>query len=147
MACEPPCSYALDVESKASAVMEVCGRILSQLQRNDFSQDDIFAVHLALEEAFANAIRHGNKMDPTKKVRIAYSVGVDKVEISLTDQGEGFKPEVVPDPRVGSNLYKPEGRGLFLIGSYMDIAKFNEKGNCLYMVRYKERPPLARNQG
>jgi serine/threonine-protein kinase RsbW len=137
----------MDVESKASAAMKVCDQILSQLERNDFSQDDIFAVHLALEEAFANAIRHGNKMDPTKKIRIAYSVGTDKVEISLTDQGKGFKPEAVPDPRVGSNLYKPEGRGLFLIGSYMDVAKFNEKGNCLYMVRYKERPPLASNQG
>ena len=76
----------------------MCGKILSQLQRNCFSQDDIFAVHLAVEEAFINAIRHGNKMDPTKKVKIEYLVSSDKVEIFMTDQGEGFNPEAVPDP-------------------------------------------------
>ena len=146
MASQPPRSGILIVESKASAALAVCRRILSQLESNSFSQDDIFAVHLALEEAFINAIKHGNKMDPTKKVKIDYSVGWDKVEICLTDQGDGFDPDAVPDPRVGDNVYRPEGRGLFLINSYMDVVKFNEKGNRLYMARYKEKPPLHKSR-
>ncbi len=139
-------SRSLVVESKPSAIVGVCGRVLSELESHNFSQDDVFAVHLALEEAFINAIRHGNKMDATKKVRIDYSVASDKVEISMTDQGDGFDPEAVPDPRIGKNLYKPEGRGLFLINSYMDVVKFNESGNSVRMVRYRQRPSQAECQ-
>lgn len=143
MTAESPITCSVVVDSKPSAIVGVCSKILSALQSNRFSQDDIFAVHLAIEEAFINAIRHGNKMDPTKKVRIEYLVGSDKVEVFVTDQGEGFDPEAVPDPRLGKNLYRPEGRGLFLINSYMDEVTFNERGNRVRMVRFKEKPPLT----
>lgn len=146
MVLETPNSDSVIVESRLSAIGEVCKQILSKLQGNSFSEDDIFAVHLALEEAFINAVMHGNKMDPNKKVQIDYSVGLDKIEISITDQGKGFEPQEVPDPRVGKNLYKPEGRGLLLIHSYMDVVKYNEQGNCVYMVRYKEKPELKKPQ-
>jgi serine/threonine-protein kinase RsbW len=125
----------------------VCEQILPKLETNGFSKDDIFAVHLALEEAFLNAVKHGNKMDSTKDVKIDYSVDLDKVEISVTDQGEGFEPASVADPRYGEDLYKPGGRGLLLMNSYMDMVKFNERGNSLYMVRYKEKPRLTKDQG
>jgi len=131
------------VVSTPSAIVEVCKRLLSEVEANDFSQEDIFAVHLALEEAFINAIKHGSKMDTNKEVKIDYSVGLDKVEISMTDLGEGFDPDSVPDPRVGANLYKTEGRGLLLMRSYMDVVEFNERGNSVRMVRYKEKPRLT----
>jgi len=133
------------VESKPSAVAGLCEPILGTLAGSGFSKEDVFAVHLALEEAFINAVNHGNKMDPSKKVTIDYSVDLDKVEISMTDQGEGFDPGAVPDPRVGENLYKPQGRGLLLMNSYMDVVKFSERGNRVYMVRYKEKPDMMRN--
>ena len=137
-------NYSIVVESRPSVIVGVCEQILSKLEANGFDKDDIFAVHLALEEAFLNAVKHGNKMDPTKKVKIDYSVGSDKIEISMTDEGEGFEPTSVGDPRHGESLYKPGGRGLLLMNSYMDVVKFTERGNGLYMVRYKEKPPLAK---
>jgi len=140
-------SRSIVVESRTSAIVGVCEQILSKLEDNGFSKEDIFAVHLALEEAFLNAIKHGNKMDSAKNVKIDYSVGSDKVEISMTDQGDGFEPEAVADPRWGESLYKPEGRGLLLMNSYMDVVRFNKRGNSVYMVRYKEIPPLAKSQG
>jgi serine/threonine-protein kinase RsbW len=147
MASKVPISCSMIVESKPSAVAGLCEPILGTLVGSGFSKEDIFAVHLALEEAFINAVKHGNKMDPRKKVTVDYSVHLDKVEISMTDQGKGFNPDDVPDPRVGQNLYKPEGRGLLLMNSYMDVVKFNERGNRVYMVRYKEKPDMARSQG
>jgi anti-sigma regulatory factor (Ser/Thr protein kinase) len=54
----------------------------------------------------------------------------------LTDEGEGFDPEAVPDPRNGENLLKTSGRGLLLIRSYMDEVMFNDRGNCVHMVKY-----------
>ena len=146
MASRRPISRSVAVESTSSAIVEVCRRLLSEIEANNFSQEDIFAVHLALEEAFTNAIMHGNKMSPDKGVKIDYSVGLDKVEISMTDEGEGFDPDVVPDPRYGDNLYKTEGRGLLLMRSYMDVVEFSEHGNSVRMVRYKGKPRLTETQ-
>lgn len=142
MASKTTKSSSIVVESIPSLVVDVYKQILSKLEGNNFGKEDIFAVRLALQEAFSNAVRHGNKMDPTKKIKINYSVGPDKIEISITDQGDGFNPEVIPDPRAGKNIFKPEGRGLLLMRSYMDAIKFNKRGNSVYMVRYKEKPSI-----
>jgi serine/threonine-protein kinase RsbW len=124
------------VESKSSAAEGVIGQILSKMKAQKFGEDDIFAVHLGLEEAFINAVRHGNKFDPAKKVTITYNIQPEKTEVCLADEGDGFAPDNVPDPTVGNNIYKIGGRGLFLIRSYMDKINFNKKGNCICMIRY-----------
>ncbi len=134
-----PVSRSVVVASIPSAIGGVCKQILSELEPENFSEEDVFSVHLALQEAFLNAIRHGNKMDPEKEVRIDYSVGLDKVEIFMTDEGDGFDPQAVPDPRYGENLYKIKGRGLLLMRSYMYAVEFNERGNRVCMVRYKNK--------
>lgn len=144
MVSKTPVSRSIVVESFPSAVAGMCRDILSELEAKKFGQEDIFAVRLALEEAFVNAVKHGNKMDPAKGVKIDYSVSLDKVEISMTDEGDGFEPDAVPDPRYGENLYKTEGRGLLLMRSYMDVVDFSEQGNRVRMVRYKS--PRAREQ-
>ena len=144
MASETPISHSTVVESTSSAVSFVCESILSELKANRFNEEDIFAVHLALEEAFINSVKHGNKMDEAKEVKIEYSVAPEKVKITVTDGGEGFNPDAVPDPRYGENLYKPEGRGLFLMRSYMDVVTFNDRGNSVCMVKYKEKPNSAK---
>ncbi len=115
MASIKPINRSMAVESTSSAIVAVYKQILSELKANKYKQEDIFAVHLALEEAFTNAITHGNKMDSDKEVKIDYSVGLDKFEISMMDEGEGFDPSAVPDPRYGENLYKINGRGLLLM--------------------------------
>lgn len=132
-----PMSDCVVVGSTSSAIRGVCGRILAKLEDEKFSEEDVFAVRLALEEAFLNAVRHGNKMDPCKRIKIEYSVDLNKVEVSITDEGTGFDPDAVPDPRCGANIYKTDGRGLLLIRSYMNVVEFNERGNRLHMVRYR----------
>lgn len=132
-----PTEKSMLVESSTDAVEEPRRWLLSQLKQYDYGDDDAFAVHLAFEEAFYNAMKHGNKMDSQKKVKIECSIASDRVEISMTDAGGGFDPEAVPDCRVGDNLYKTEGRGLLLMRSYMDLVEFNEVGNSVHMVRFR----------
>lgn len=146
MASKTPIGRSIVIESTPSTIVGVCERILSELEANHFSQEDIFAVHLALQESFLNALKHGNKMDAGKEIKIDYSLGSDRIEISMMDEGNGFDPDSIPDPRLGKNLYKTEGRGLLLMRSYMDVVKFNELGNCVHMVRYKEKPHLTETQ-
>ncbi len=145
MAAETPVRSAIAVESKPSALGQPRQQILSALEARGFSQDDVFAVHLALEEAFLNAVKHGNKMDLAKKVKIEWLVDQEKAELCITDEGEGFDPREIPDPRVGENLYRPEGRGLLLIRSYMHSVEYNERGNGLRMIRYKGRSLPGQN--
>jgi len=125
------------LESRPSAIDGLFRDITVEMKDNGYGEEDIFAVHLAVEEAFINAVRHGNRMDPQKSTRIEYSVDSRKISVSLTDEGEGFDPEAVPDPRNGENLLKTSGRGLLLISSYMDEVRFNDCGNRVEMTKYK----------
>ncbi len=136
-----PANHSITVESKPSALDGLCKRILGKLKECQYSDDDLFAVHLAFEEAFLNAVKHGNKMDPTKTVKVEYSIDQNKIEIAITDEGTGFDPSRIPDPRVGDNLYRPDGRGLLLIGAYMDVMEYNETGNRVYMAKYSHESP------
>lgn len=146
MASEAPVQCSVVVESKPSALGQPCRHILQAMEERGFTQDDVFAVHLAVEEAFFNAVKHGNKMDPHKKVTIDYVLDQEKADIWIGDEGTGFDPKGVPDPRVGENLYRPEGRGLLLIGAYMHVVEYNERGNRVHMVRYKNTPVPRRDE-
>ena len=137
MASGIPINCSMIVASVPGAADVLCKKLLSELEAGNFGKEDIFAVHLSLEEAFINSVEHGNQMDPAKKIKIEYSVGHDRVEISLTDEGDGFDPNTVPDPRNGENLYKTEGRGLLLIRSYMDTVEYNKRGNHIHMIKNK----------
>jgi serine/threonine-protein kinase RsbW len=128
------------VESVPSAVEGVRDRILSEARSGGFSDEEVFGVHLALEEAFLNGIKHGNKLDRGKGIKVDFLVAADRVEICLTDEGSGFAPSSLPDPRCGENLYKTAGRGVFLMRCYMDVVEFNDRGNQVRMVKYKSGP-------
>ncbi len=73
MTSETPTSYSIVVESKPSEVVRVCEEVMARLEEKGFGKDDVFAVRLTLEEAFLNAVKHGNKMDTSKTIRVDYS--------------------------------------------------------------------------
>jgi serine/threonine-protein kinase RsbW len=139
MALNMPISRSVVVSSTPAAVIDIVRQIVPSLQANNFTEEDVFAVHLAIEEAFINAVKHGNKMEQSKAVKIDYSIESDKIEICMTDEGEGFDPEVIPDPRYGDNLYKPAGRGMLLMRSFMDVVEYSKQGNSVRMIRYREK--------
>jgi serine/threonine-protein kinase RsbW len=125
--------------NQISELEHLCQKLLTQARENGFSDEEIFAIHRAIEEAFLNAVKHGNKMDVNKKVKVDYLINKDKFDISVEDDGSGFRPSEVPDPRNGENLYKSSGRGLLLMQSYMDSVRYNEQGNCVHMVKYRQK--------
>ena len=100
-----------------------------------FSHRDVMGVRLALEEAIVNAIRHGHREDPDKRVHVKYHVTQHMILAEVQDQGNGFEPDLVEDPTTASNLDKESGRGLFLMRHYMTWVSFNERGNCVTMCR------------
>ena len=121
--------------------LEVASRVLSQilekLQQFQWGQRDLFGIHLALEEALVNAMKHGNRMDPGKQVHIWCRISRDEFHIRITDQGTGFNPEDVPDCTAPENLERPCGRGLMLMRNFMSEVAYNEKGNQVTMCKYR----------
>jgi serine/threonine-protein kinase RsbW len=93
---------------------------------------------VALDEAFVNAVKHGNHNDPTKMVRITAELSSKEARFTVEDEGEGFNVRDIPDPCDPSNLFKTSGRGVLLIYNIMDEVQYNERGNRLTMVKRPE---------
>ncbi len=127
-----------ELANTAEAVQQACCTMLELAAEQGFGEDAIFGIHLALEEAFTNALKHGNQSNPDKKIDVEYLITPEKLDISITDEGQGFIPDDVPDPRCNGNLYKCSGRGVLLIKAYMDVVEYNARGNCVHMVKYRQ---------
>jgi serine/threonine-protein kinase RsbW len=138
MKTNPECSpWQLEIANTMQAAERLCGELLEKAKRQGFHEADRFAIHLALEEAFVNAVQHGNQSDPKKKIFVRYSVTPDRFDVTVSDQGPGFNPNTLPDPRDPENLCKSSGRGVLLIRAYMDQVEYNPKGNQIRMVKFK----------
>jgi len=94
---------------------------------------------IALDEAFVNAVKHGNKNDPTKLVRVGAELSPSEACFTIEDEGEGFDVATIPDPRDPANLFKSSGRGVLLIYNIMDEVEYNAQGNRVKMVKRPER--------
>jgi serine/threonine-protein kinase RsbW len=125
------------IPSDLAEARRVQGEIEQALQSVQFTEKEIFAVRLALEEALVNAIKHGNQMDESKKVRIAYTVTVERFDIVIIDEGPGFDPADVPDPTDPENLERPCGRGLMLMRHYMSEVSYSGRGNSVVMSKLR----------
>lgn len=93
---------------------------------------------IALDEAFVNAVKHGNKYDANKIVKVSAEVSTKEARFTIEDQGEGFDVNSIPDPRNPENLFKTSGRGVLFIHNIMDEVAYNERGNRLTMVKKSE---------
>src|SRR5262249_31626806 len=114
--------------------------ILAQMQGLGDSEKDLFSMRLAMEEAIVNAIKHGNKTDPSKAVQVRYRLTDREVVTEIEDEGDGFDPKQVPDPLAPENLERPTGRGLFLIRYYMTSVTFNDRCNCITICKERSGP-------
>jgi serine/threonine-protein kinase RsbW len=110
-------------------------RIEQLLQERQANERDVFSIRLALEEALVNAIKHGNQMDRTKRVFVAYRLLPDAFEVKIADEGPGFDPCDVPDPTAVENLERPCGRGLMLMRHYMSQVNYGPSGNSVVMSK------------
>jgi serine/threonine-protein kinase RsbW len=89
-----------------------------------FDDDALHYMSVAVREAVVNAIKHGNRMEPDRRVAIEFVVHARALEIEVRDEGQGFDPQSVPDPVAPENLLKSYGRGIFFMRSFMDEVSY-----------------------
>ena len=120
---------------------EVQDAILSACREHGYGEDAFFAVKLALDEAVTNAIKHGNRLDPAKRVVVRARVTPERAWVEVTDQGPGFVRQTVPDPTAEENLDRCSGRGLLLIEAYMTDVSWSRDGRTIRMSRLNNDDP------
>jgi len=106
--------------------------------------DDVENIDLALHEALANAMIHGNGCDSSKAVRVSVALEENRgLLVAVKDEGSGFEPSQLANPLVGQNLLASHGRGILLIRHLTDEVHFMcDGGTTVYMWwRTSARPP------
>lgn len=129
-------SISSDTDIGHAAIEE----LLTALQRNDWDGRDLFHIQMAIEEAVVNAIEHGNKRDPDKKVQLDFRVSPERCYLEVKDEGQGFVREELPDCTDDACLELPRGRGVMLIEELMSEAKYNDIGNQVTMLKLRNDP-------
>ena len=156
-----PKQVAFVLENEASLI----GATIEHLQENlpSWSDRDRLQIGMAMDEALVNAMHHGNlEVDSVlrlseneegyyelikarkhespfchRRVRVEAEFSDDHICVQITDDGSGFDPSSVPDPRAKENLHSVSGRGLFLIRSFMDQVAHNQAGNQITMTKLR----------
>jgi anti-sigma regulatory factor (Ser/Thr protein kinase)/acyl-CoA thioesterase FadM len=100
-----------------------------------YPEREVFGISLAVEEALANAIEHGNQRDPAKNVHVVYTMTPERFEARITDEGTGFDPADVPDPTDVERLECPRGLGLMLMRHFMNEVSYSPRGNTVRLEK------------
>ena len=130
------CAMNIVVPAQPDSIPKVSEGVKQLLEGKGWREDQIVPVELALDEALANAIRHGCKSDPTKQVQCIVTTDArGEVVIAVRDPGPGFEPSKVPNPLEGENIFKGSGRGVFLINQLMDEVGFADGGREVQMKK------------
>ncbi|MEO5910020.1 MAG: ATP-binding protein [Pelobium sp.] len=122
--------YSLQLSSEGQSVA-VLENFIDDLVANLSIGDDVYAnLMTCLNEAITNAIYHGNKQDPEKKIFVNLEVINNKrLLFTIADEGEGFDFSSIPDPTEPDNLEKLTGRGVYIMKKLADQCIFNSRGN------------------
>lgn len=142
--------FHLDVGSRFENIELVQVVLRDSLERLGVDEDTRHWVDVAVREAVANAIKHGNAQDPGKQVHVDLFREGDEVVIRVEDEGIGFDPAQLDNPLAPENLLKPNGRGIFYMKSFMDDIHYGPRpgGGTIVTLRKKVAgSPTQENQG
>lgn len=131
-------SIEFELPTAISLMHIVLEYLLKRVEKLGVINPDQSNLFVALDEAFVNAVKHGNRFDTQKLVRITAEVSKQEARFTIEDEGEGFDVAKVPDPLDPENLFKTSGRGVLFIYNIMDEVMYNDRGNRLTMVKKAE---------
>jgi serine/threonine-protein kinase RsbW len=135
-----------ELPSAITLMHSVLNYLLGRVEKMGVIQPEKSNVFIALDEAFVNAVKHGNKFNPDKMVRVTAEVSPREARFTVEDEGEGFDVTQIPDPLDPANLFKTSGRGVLLMYNIMDEVKYNERGNRLTLVKRSENGTLEKSK-
>ena len=124
-----------ELPSSISPMHSILDYLLRRVEKLGVINPEQSNLFVALDEAFVNAVKHGNKFNTQKLVRVTAELSSTEASFTVEDEGEGFDVNSIPDPLDPENLFKTSGRGVLFIYNIMDEVKYNERGNRLTMIK------------
>lgn len=132
-----PVTLTCNTDLRFIDLIQVVGSEL--LKHLSFSHEDGERLWLAIQEGIANAMRHGNRLDASKLVKVTFTPSSTSLEIRIQDEGPGVDLESIPNPNLPENLLKPGGRGVYFMKQVMDSVAMirSEQGSTLVLVKHR----------
>ncbi len=121
--------YTLQLPSKLESITELEILIEAIADKHHVGEDVFGNMMTCLNEAVSNAIVHGNKLDPEKKVFVNVEIDGRRIVWTIADEGPGFDYVHLADPTAPENLENLSGRGVFILKMLADQCVFNTLGN------------------
>lgn len=121
----------IELPSKIDCISEIETFIDDICEKYSIGEDYYGNILIALTEAINNAITHGNKLNPNKKVNLDIETYPNELNFIIKDEGDGFDFNNIPDPTLPENIAKLRGRGVFLMKSLADDVVFEERGKTV----------------
>lgn len=125
----------IELPSRIESVDEAAMMADEFAKAQGFGDDFIGSIDLAIRESVANAVKHGNKFDESKKVKVTFAALTEGFEITVRDYGTGFAVEDIPDPTNPENLLKSNGRGILFMRSFMDEVEWENPADGGLIVK------------
>ncbi len=135
-------SDTITIASAPDKICEVDDFLEDWLRRRGVPESTVADMAIAVTELVNNAIRHGNKERRDKIVTVALRFGGADIEASISDEGQGFNPDDLPDPLAEENLLKEIGRGIFIVKSLMDQFEYSfvpDRGATIRIVKILDK--------
>ena len=119
--------------SKVVAISPFVDKVMRLIRKCGCADESENDVEIALREALANAIIHGNHEDPAKRVHVRCHCEHSEISIAVKDEGRGFDANKIADPTAPENTGSVHGRGIYLMKALMDEVRFEEGGVVVHM--------------
>src|SRR6266436_4066709 len=129
----PHIALECSLPSEVTAISPFVDKLMLLLRNCSCVPEGVRDVEIALREALANAIIHGNHENPQKHVHVRFRCKPDEVSIAVKDEGRGFDINAITDPTAPENTGAIHGRGIYLMRAFMDEVRFEEGGVLVRM--------------
>jgi serine/threonine-protein kinase RsbW len=140
--------YRAEIPSDLARKPRLVREMISVLTRRGLARKGDPCPQLVIDEAVTNAIRHGNRERAAAKVRAELYETARGWGMLVADEGEGFDPSLVPDPRTPPGRLSESGRGILLMRSFMDVLRYRKGGSELWCEKFtRDRPKGRRPRG
>ena len=144
----PHIALECSLPSEVTAISPFVDKLMLLLMQWGCVDEGVSDVEIALREALANAIIHGNHGDRRKHVHVTCRCEPEEVSIAVKDEGKGFDSDNLPDPTAPENIGSIHGRGIHVMKALMDEVRFEEGGVVVHMRKSTGEAPklLAQDQ-
>ena len=129
-------TISLDIPSLPENIRIVESFIDNAKERYSLNDDIYGNIMIAVTESVNNAIVHGNGSEKNKNVSLNLFFDESAIRFTVSDQGDGFEYDDLPDPTAPENLDKPGGRGIFLMRHLCDEVNYSDGGKQVELIFY-----------